>query len=191
MTGPTTAPAPAPAPDRFTPCLAFTWRPENDGQSFHVTPGDHGGPTAWGVTLLAFQSWRRAHGQALPGAAELKAATRTELAAITRCNYWNAVGADRLPPGVDLLVYEFGFGSGPATSTKVMQRVLNDMGAELSVDGQAGPQTLAKAAEADRHTFAGRLGAAHANFYRSLDQPVFLRGWLRRNADRVALALRS
>lgn len=176
-------------PDRFEACIAFTWRPDNDGQPYHVTPGDHGGPTAWGVTLLAFQAWRRAHGAALPGPSDLKAAQKNELATITRCNYWNAVQGDRLPAGVDLLVYEFGFGSGPVTSTRLLQRTLNDMGAALTVDGEPGPCTVQAAEVFDRRALIDRLSAAHAEFYRSLNQPAFLRGWLRRNADRTALAM--
>ena len=177
-------------PDRFQACLAFTWRPENDGQPYHVTPGDHGGPTAWGVTLLAFQGWRHAHGaNRLPDADDLREAQQSELATITRCNYWNAVQADRLPRGVDLVVYEFGFGSGPATSVRRLQEVLNAMGCRLKVDGALGPATLAAVAGVSRLDLVRRLGAAHAAFYRSLNQPVFLRGWLRRNADRLTLAL--
>ena len=184
------APAFAYTPDRFGAALTFTWRRENDGQAFHVTPGDHGGPTAWGVTLPAFQAWRHAHGaNRLPDADDLREAQQSELATITRCNYWNAVQADQLPIGVDLVVYEFGFGSGPATSVRRLQEVLNPMGCRLKVDGALGPATLAATAGVPRLDLVRRLGAAHAAFYRSLNQPVFLRGWLRRNADRLALAL--
>lgn len=178
-------------PDRFGQCVAFTWRPENDGQPYHVTPGDHGGPTAWGVTLAAFAGWRSAHGSPRPAPADLKTAKKAELATLIRTSYWNATQADHLPRGVDLLVYEFGFGSGPLTSVGQLQRVLNNLDANLTVDGGLGPRTLAAADRADRHTLMERLGAVHAAFYQSLGQPLFLRGWLRRNADRLALALAS
>ena len=176
-------------PDRFPACLAFTWRQENDGQPYHVTPGDHGGATAWGVTIAAFQHWRLSQGKPCPTTADLKLASKDELGEIARCNYWNPVLASSLPAGVDLLVYEFGFGSGPVTSVLALQRTVNTLGAKLAVDGQIGPMTLAAAGRVDRHTLIGSLGAAHAAFYQSLGQPVFVRGWLRRNTDRVRVAL--
>lgn len=184
----TAVPVPGPPADRFGTCMAFTWRPENDGQPYHVTPGDHGGPTAWGVTFASFAAWRAAHRAPTPTPADLRAAATHELATLIRANYWNAVQGDHLPRGVDLLVYEFGFGSGPGTSVKNLQCVLNDMGAGLVVDGGLGPHTMEKVARADRLALVERLGAAHAAFYRSLGQGTFLRGWLRRNADRLALA---
>ena len=177
------------AADQFPGSLAFTWRRDNDGQPYHVTPGDHGGATAWGVTLASFQAWRLAHRSPCPTSADLRAAQQHELATLIRTNYWNAVQADHLPIGVDMLVYEFGFGSGPVTSVEQMQHVLNAMGAALDVDGALGPRTLAAATGVDRHALAQQLGARHADFYRSLGQPAFLHGWLRRNADRTALAL--
>ena len=181
----------APAPGRFASSLAFTWKPDNDGQPYHVTPGDHGGPTAWGVTFTTYAAWRRAHGQTYPTADDLRAAQKPELATLIQTLYWNAVQADHLPPGVDLLVYEFGFGSGPLTSAEQLQRVLNGMGVNLEPDGNLGPHTLAAATQANRRTLIEHLGAAHAAFYQSLKQPLFLRGWLRRNTERLALALAS
>ena len=178
-----------PAPGRFGQCIAFTWRPDNDGQPYHVTPGDHGGPTAWGVTFTSFAAWRRAHGAPYPTTNDLRAAKKLELATLIQTSYWNALQADHLPPGVDLLVYEFGFGSGPITSAEELQRVLNGLGADLELDGGLGPRTLAAVAQVNRRTLIEHLGAAHAAFYQSLKQPLFLRGWLRRNTERLALAL--
>ena len=179
----------SPTLDRFGQCIAFTWRADNDGQPYHVTPGDDGGPTAWGVTFTSFAAWRRVHGAPYPTANDLKSAQKNELATLIHAFYWNAVQADHLPLGVDLLAYEFGFGSGPVTSTEQLQRVLNGLGAGLEVDGGLGPATLAAATQVNRRTLIERLGAAHAAFYQSLKQPLFLRGWLRRNSERLALAL--
>ena len=195
MTAPPSAPKPVASPaqsaaDRFTTCLAFTWQTDNDGQSYHVTPGDHGGPTAWGVTLAAFQAWRVGQHKPAPTAADLRTTSKSELSTLIRANYWNSVQADHLPLGVDLLVYDFGFGSGPGTSVTQLQRVLVGMGCSLVLDGQLGPMTLAAAAKVNRHDLAGHLGERHAAFYQSLQQfNLFGRGWLRRNTERVKLAL--
>ena len=179
--------APPPAADRFAACLAFTWQVDNDGQPYHVTPGDSGGPTAWGVTYAAFVAWRRAHGHQA-SLADLEHAEKTELAQLIRSNYWNAVQADHLPLGVDLMVYEFGFGSGPGTSARLLQEMVGLP--EQSIDSSVGPITLAAAAEQNRRSLILRLGARHEAFYESLGSySRFGHGWSRRNSQRLAIAL--
>ena len=171
--------------DRFQDCLAFTWRPDFDGGAIHTTPGDHGGATAWGVTLASYADWRADHGIHSTTAADLGRASKADLAALIRERYWDAGQGDDLAPGVDLLVYDFGYGSGPPVSVRLLQEVLG-----VDVDGDLGPQTLGAAAKADRMSLIRRLGARHDAFYRSLRQyPLFGRGWSRRNAARVAVAL--
>jgi lysozyme family protein len=175
-------------PDRFTECLAFTWDPHWDGQPLHKSSNDPGGWTAWGVTLSTFSSWQEDHGNPPATVEDLRAATKDDLAPIVRSRYWDAVHADQLPPGPDLLVYDFGYGSGSGTSAKLLQEVLG-----VAVDGRIGPATLAAAAAADAADHAGfvqRLGDRHESFYRSLRLfATFGHGWLNRNSARVTLAL--
>ncbi len=178
------APAPATA-SRFQACLDFTWRPDMDGQPLHVTPGDHGGATSWGVTLASYASWRADHGEHTTTEADLAAASKTELAEMIRARYWMPVGGDGLAAGVDLLAFDFGFTSGTGTSSRLLQEVLG-----VTVDGAIGPHTLAAAAAHDRMDLVRQLGARHQAYYQSLAQyPVFGRGWSRRNAARLAIAL--
>ena len=174
-----------PQMERFETCLAFTWLPQNDGQPLHVTPGDRGGATAWGVTLASYAAWRSDHGIHATTAADLGRATQAELSELIRSRYWLAVSADSLPVGADLLTYDFGYGSGPGTSCRVLQAVLG-----VVQDGQLGPVTLAAAARMDRTTLVRALAARHAAYYESLsDFRLFGHGWLNRNAARLALAL--
>lgn len=171
---------------RFEECLSFTWLPQYDGQPLHTTPGDRGGATAWGVTLASFAAWRADHGVHLTTEADLGAATKDYLATLIRSRYWNAVQGDHLPPGVDLLTYDFGYGSGPGTSAKVLQGVVGG----LRVDGQLGAVTLAAVARVDRLDLIRRLGARHEAFYQSLaDFHLFGNGWTNRNSARLQLAL--
>ena len=171
---------------RFEDCLAFTWRPENDGQPLHTTPGDRGGATAWGVTLSSYASWRSDHGIRPTTESDLAAATKAELSDLIHSRYWMAVAADQLPPGVDLLVFDFGYVSGPGTSARLLQQVVGG----LAIDGQLGPVTLAAVARIDRVDLIRRLGARHEAYYQSLaDFHLFGRGWTARNAARLQLAL--
>ena len=175
----------AKAGDRFPDALQFTWRRNNDGQALHTTPGDRGGATAWGVTLLSYASWRADHGIHGTTAADLGRATKDELGELIRARYWSPVAAPALPRGIDLLVYDFGFGSGPGTSARVLQRELG-----VDADGVIGPHTCAAAAARGTAALAHDLAARHDGYYRSLDDyALFGRGWSRRNNDRLALAL--
>lgn len=170
---------------RFDDCLAFTWRPDCDGQPLHVTPGDRGGATAWGVTLQAYAAWRADHGLPVTTAADLGRATKPELSELIRSRYWLAVCADSLPVGIDLLTYDFGYGSGPSTSVRQLQALVG-----VAQDGQLGPVSLAAVNRMDREHLIRELAARHAAFYASLpDARLFGHGWLNRNNARLQLAL--
>lgn len=166
--------------ERFNDAVAFTWRPNNDGQSYHVTPGDNGGPTSWGVTERSWLGWVKVMN--LPAKA-LRDATKDDLLPLIKFGYWDVVNADHLPAGVDLLVYEFGYGSGPVTSARVLQELVG----VKRIDGVIGPVTLSAAIDAGPGLI-DRLAVRHANFYKSLGQPKFVNGWLRRANDRLELA---
>lgn len=170
---------------RFEDCLAFTWLPTNDGQPLHTTPGDRGGATAWGVTIAVYAAWRSAHGVRTTAVADLNRATKVELATLIRAQYWNVVQGDHLPVGADLLVYDFGYGSGPGTSCKQLQAVLG-----VDQDGELGPVTLAAAARMNRVALIRALATRHQAYYASLsDFGLFGHGWTNRNNARLALAL--
>ncbi len=171
---------------RFETCLDFTWLPQNDGQPLHVTPGDRGGATSWGVTLSSYASWRSDHGIHSTTEADLAAATKDELSDLIYSRYWMAVAADQLPPGVDLLCYDFGYTAGSATAAKLLQETIGG----LAIDGRLGPVTLAATARVDRLDLIRKLGARHEAYYESLtDFAEFGRGWTNRNNARLQLAL--
>jgi lysozyme family protein len=172
------------AAENYPPCLAFTWRPENDGQDLHNTPGDHGGATRLGVTIATFSAWRVAHGQPIPTPAGLAAASTGELSELYRAWFWHPPQCDALPIGVDLCVFDFGVGSGPGTSARQLQAVLG-----VTQDGAIGPRTLEAVAAMSPTDLVTKLCKRHGLFYLSLGQPQFERGWLRRNTDRLGLAL--
>ncbi len=185
------AATPAPAPVaytsdvRFDACLTFTWRPDMDGQALHDTPGDSGGWTSFGVTLAAWASWQADHGVRPTTAQDLGRATKPQLAEMIRARYWLAVSGPSLPPGADLLVYDFGYGSGPGTSVRVLQEVVG-----VEADGDLGPESMAAIRGFDRIALIRALGGRHEAYYRSLGSfNLFGNGWTRRNETRLAIAL--
>jgi len=165
--------------DNFDACLAFVLRPENDGQPYHVTPGDPGGATAWGVIQTTYDDYRDTHD--LPEQS-VKLMTPTERSDIYRSEYWTP----GLPKGVDLMVFDFGVTSGPGRSRKYLQAVVG-----VSADGSVGPQSLAAVAKHAPADLVKALAARQLAFYRSLPTfHLFGHGWTNRTNARQAAALK-
>ncbi|MCQ8240500.1 glycosyl hydrolase 108 family protein [Rhizosaccharibacter radicis] len=54
--------------------------------------------------------------------------------------YWNRVGGDAMPAGLDLMLIDSGWNRGTGTAVQILQRVLS-----LEADGKPGPATVAAA----------------------------------------------
>jgi lysozyme family protein len=174
----------------FESSLAFAWRPENDGQGYHNTPGDRGGPTAWGVTDAVWLWWCHCHARNLPLGAlqQLETATQAELRPIYQAAYYNAVRAPEVAEGLDVVLFDSAVLHGPGNAVRFLQ--LGLMLAGPDVDGNFGPNTMAqllrnKTADVIRRTTAARDAHCRANSH-----PSDLRGHLRRAADCQVYALR-
>lgn len=168
--------------DRFQACLSHTLKWEG-GWSNH--PKDRGGATMRGVIQRVYDGWRDRQG--LPRRS-VRSIEETELQAIYRRDYWDAVRGDDLPPGVDLAVFDFGVNSGPTRSIRYLQTVLG-----VTVDGHIGPATLG--AIRSRNHMAGvveKIMVQRRGFLRGLrDYPTFGKGWENRcnGIEPAALAM--
>lgn len=175
-------PAPAPAPEppsRFAACVAEVLRHEG-GYVDH--PADPGGATNLGITLRTLAAWRGGE----VSKADVRALTRAEAAAIYRARYWTPLRCDELPPGVDLMVFDFGVNAGPARSARTLQNALR-----VPADGIIGPQTLLAARDVPRRVLICDLSDARRDYYRGLAGfATFGRGWMNRvdAVTRAALA---
>ena len=158
--------------DRFEECHAITARWEG-GWSDH--PRDPGGKTMYGITQATLSAYR-----GRPASAdEIRKLTKAEAKQIYAANYWRRVGADQLPPGVDLCVYDFGVNSGPSRAIKSLQAAL-----DLKPDAWVGAITLAAANQANRHALIDQLCDRRLAFLKSLETwGTFGKGWGNRVAD--------
>jgi len=167
---------------KFYPCCAFTLSPLQDGQPYHVTPGDSGGPTAWGITE---ETYARHLGH-VPTAADWQKLTPEVASTIYHSDYWLPIQGDIIPFGIDLMVFDHGVTAGTVTTIKLLQDVMR-----VASDGVIGPQTTSAIyalAGVDQHTFIGKLAWRQESYYRSLnDFASFGNGWLAR-LDRRAVA---
>lgn len=174
------------AESRFDLCLAEVLRHEG-GYVDH--PADPGGATNMGITHQTLARWRGVTPwSALPKAA-VRALTTAEAGRIYRANYWVRVEGDRLPPGLDLALFDFAVNSGPDRAIRVLQAALG-----VVVDGQIGPLTLAAIAERPTSALVSRLCDDRLAFLRRLSTfSTFGKGWTLRVATlrKAALAAAS
>ncbi len=168
------------AADTFPAALALVLAHEG-GYVDH--PLDPGGATNMGITRATLAGWR---GRPV-AKAEVMALGRAEAAAIYRARYWNAVQADELPAGVDLVVFDAAVNSGPARAMRWLQQAMG-----LPPDGVMGPMTLDRARAADAADTIRAFGRLRLAFLARLTTwRAFGRGWSRRvrETETAALAL--
>jgi lysozyme family protein len=110
------------------------------GFSNRSRKADPGGPTNFGVTAATLGAWRGLGREAT--AAEVKAMNRDEAVEIYAAQYWRPCGADKLPDGLDLAVFDFAINSGPGKAVEYLQRVVG-----APVDRSFGAITLERAME--------------------------------------------
>jgi len=147
----------------------FDWLMRWEGESFEDDPDDPGGRTKFGID-------QRSHPEV-----DIRSLTREEAKAIYRRDYWDAVKADELPPGLRLVVVDIGVNNGKSRAIKWLQQAVGS-----DVDGRIGPKTLAAAQQANKHQITNDLLERRADFYRAIAkgrQAKYLSGWLNRNRD--------
>lgn len=131
-------------------------------------PADPGGPTNHGVTLGTLRRLGRdVTGDGAVDIADVKALTAAEAADIFVSDYFTRPGIDRLPQAIQASVFDMYVNAG-VNAVRILQRLLNELGHDLAVDGQIGPLTAAAAAEVaaiDGPLFADAYGIERRNYY--------------------------
>ena len=138
-------------------------------------PKDPGGETNLGVTKRVYEDFG--------GTKDMKDLTREDVEPIYKKNYWDRLKGDKLLPGLDLAVFDFGVNAGPGRAAQFLQRLV---GAE--VDGGIGPKTLAAVDE-----YVKEFGLADTienycnarkDYYKTLSTfDTFGKGWIRRTNE--------
>jgi lysozyme family protein len=131
-------------------------------------PDDPGGATKYGVTI---HTMRRLgldlDGDGRVGVADVQHLSRDQAEAIFIEHYFNAPRIATLPEILQASVFDMYVNAG-ANAVKILQRLLRQMGHEVTVDGVIGPQTQAAAqaaAAAAPHHLADAYGIARRNYY--------------------------
>jgi len=134
-------------------------------------PDDPGGATNFGVTIGTMARLGLdldGDGRVTP--ADVKRLTRAQAKQIFVDHYFHRPGIGKLPEPLQASVFDMYVNAG-ANAVKILQRLLNDMGQQISVDGALGPLSL----EAAQIAFAGApdhladaYGIARRNYYYAL-----------------------
>jgi len=134
-------------------------------------PDDPGGATNFGVTIgtmtrLGMDLDR--DGRVTP--ADVKRLTRAQARQIFVDHYFHRPRISKLPEAIQASVFDMYVNAG-GNAVKILQRLLNDMGQRISVDGAIGPQTIEAAqiayASAPAH-LSDAYGIARRNYYYAL-----------------------
>ena len=131
-------------------------------------PDDPGGATNHGVTIHTM----RRLGLDLDGDGDVDLHDVRQLDAqqavkIFIAHYFEGPGIDALPEAIQPTVFDMYVNAGN-NAVKILQRLLCQMGIEVTVDGDIGPQTANAAAQAQALApayFADAYGIARRNYY--------------------------
>ncbi|MBB6308894.1 glycoside hydrolase family 108 protein [Xanthobacter tagetidis] len=158
----------------FAPSLAAVL--VHEGGYFNH-PRDPGGPTMKGVIKRVYDDYRRSKG--LP-TRDVRQLEESELQEIYRRRYWDLIQGDKLPAGIDYVVFDGAVNSGPAQATKWLQRALG-----IAADGVLGPATIAALERAEDHdAVIADIQARRLAMLKNLKTwDVFGKGWGRRVAE--------
>lgn len=167
--------------DSFFPTLL-----KHEG-GFVNDPADPGGATNKGVTIATFRLYAKPLLGVEPTLENLRALTDEQAGKIYKKQYWDAIGGDAIRnQSLANIVFDFQVNAGNR-SAKLLQSVLNDLGASpaLSVDGVVGKGTLAAVNAATSAEVFARFKQGRKDYYTSLAtrNPAlarFLKGWLAR-----------
>jgi lysozyme family protein len=134
-------------------------------------PDDPGGATKYGVTL---GTMRRLGidltGDGQVNTADVRALTRAKAEEVFIRHYFEGPRIAELPAPLQASVFDMQVNAG-AHAIRILQRLLNQMGHKVAVDGVIGAQTIAAAhaaqAAAPAH-FVDAYGIARRNYYYGL-----------------------
>jgi lysozyme family protein len=135
-------------------------------------PQDPGGRTNLGVTQTVWEDWI----DRSVSEDEMKALTPSKVAPLYQELYWDRIKADKLPSGVDYLVFDAAVNSGVSRAAKWLQTTVGAV-----ADGAIGEQTLKQVLLTNPLMVIDKYTAIRLEFLKGRSTwPTFGKGWERR-----------
>jgi len=165
---------------------SLEWLLKHEG-GFVNDSRDPGGMTNKGITAKTYQRWlsETIDEDAVVTEETLRNITDAHVEQIYRQEYWNKVGGDELPSGVDHAVFDWGVNSGTGRSARALQRIVG-----VTADGGIGPITMSAVRNMDAAEIVEAMHTRRQAFYERLNTfETFGKGWTRRNDETKEQAL--
>jgi lysozyme family protein len=137
-------------------------------------PDGRPGCTNLGVTMITWEMYveRKATIE------EMKALTHKDVEPLYKRLFWDRVWGDKMPGGIDYLLFDFAVNAGVGRSVMCLQEAVG-----AHPDGGMGPLTFAATVTHDAADLIDKFSLAKEHFYRSLSNfDVYGKGWLNRVA---------
>jgi lysozyme family protein len=148
-------------------------------------PDDLGGATNKGITLQTFRTCASSLIGLEPTLDNLKMLTDAQAGTIYRALYWNKVHGEEIAlQELANILCDF-YVNGGISAAKLLQTILNELGAKVDVDGVIGPTCIEALAGVDQAEVYRRFKLGRIKYYQELAQhqpslAKFLKGWLNR-----------
>jgi lysozyme family protein len=152
--------------NNFKECLDLVLKSEGGWVN---NPNDPGGETNLGVTKRVWEEWV---GHPVK---TLKNLTKDDVAPLYELKYWRPTYAEVLPRGIDYLCFSMGVNAGPGRSVKLFQSAIGCVS-----DGIIGPKTRELISASNSANLISKFSETRREYYRSLNKPMFIKGWLAR-----------
>lgn len=132
-------------------------------------PNDPGGETKWGISKRSYPRL------------VIKELTEEDAFNIYERDFWNRIGADKLPDGISYQLFDFAVNSGIETAIRYFQRSLR-----IADDGFFGPVSYQKASVTTESDMIMNLNAERLDYMTRLKNwPDASKGWARRIAQNL------
>lgn len=169
-------------PIRFEDAIGFVLNHEG---LLSDHPADPGGITKYGISLRFLQDLPPELGDINHDGAvnseDVRGLTIADALRLYRTQWWEPYlydEFDSLP--IAQKVFDYSVNMGPKMAHRILQRGLRACGCVLPEDGILGPVTFRAAASVSVEALLVGLRCEAAGFYRSLNKPEFIAGWLNR-----------
>lgn len=149
-------------------------------------PRDPGGATNLGITLGTAKAYRLdIDGDGDVDKNDVRLLTPETAAPVYKDGYWLKCHCDKLPAGVDYMVFDLAVNSGTNRAMRYLQRAVGAV-----EDGKIGPKTLLLVNKLNEADIIRRMSDIREEFYYSLPTfSTFGKGWIRRLNDVESVAL--
>ena len=132
-------------------------------------PNDPGGETKWGISKRSYPNLI------------IKDLKREDAYNIYQRDFWNPIGANRLPDSISYQLFDFAVNSGISTAIRYFQRALG-----VADDGFFGPTSQAAIDNSTETDMIMRLNAERLDYMTRLKNwPNHGKGWARRIAQNL------